>query len=155
MDVISHALWTNLVFKEMPLEQRYFAIGFGVLPDMISFAGVTGKEFFLKVFHYTDPPLHKFPKFVFRLYRFTHSLVIWLGIYFLFKLFFPAWAALAVCGWGFHILLDIFTHSKDYFPTPIIWPFSNFSFSGIAWSNKWFMLFNYLVIMFCYLVFYF
>ncbi|GAG43186.1 unnamed protein product, partial [marine sediment metagenome] len=66
-----------------------------------------------------------------------------------------AWLTLAFCGWGFHILLDIFTHTKTFFPTPIFWPFSNFSFSGINWANKWFMLFNYAVLLFMYLVFYF
>ncbi len=155
MDVLSHALWTNLVFKELPPEQRSFVVFFGVLPDFISFARIIGKGFLQKILHYTDKPLSTFPKFVFKLYDFTHSLVVWLGIYLFLKIFHLDWAAFVFLGWGFHIMLDIFTHSRHFFPTPILWPFSHFHFSGIAWANKWFMLFNYSVLTFLYLVFYF
>ena len=33
--------------------------------------------------------------------------------------------------WPFHIILDFPFHSKEYFPTKIIWPVSDFSFDGI------------------------
>ena len=38
--------------------------------------------------------------------------------------------------WPFHIILDFFTHSIEYFPTPILWPISDYKFDGIPWSNK-------------------
>lgn len=155
MDIISHALWTNLIFKEMPIEQRSIAVGLGVMPDVISFSFVASKHFFRKTMHYTDPPKSVMPKHVFKLYNITHSLVIWLGIFMTLKIFGLDWLALAYCGWGLHILMDIFTHTSSFFPTPILWPFSKFHFSGINWSNKWFMLFNYAVLLFLYLVFYF
>lgn len=155
MDILSHALWTNLVFKDLPMEQRSLAIGFGVMPDLISFGRVLGGDFARKTMHYNNPPLHVFPKFVFKIYNVTHSLVVWVGIFVLLKIFQLDWLALAFCGWGLHVLLDIFTHSANFFPTPILWPFSSFHFSGIAWANKWFMLFNYTVLAFLYLVFYF
>lgn len=154
MDIISHALWTNLVFKELPVEQRIWAISFGVVPDFISFSFLTVRHFFKKTIHF-KPPLRKMPRYVYKLYNITHSLVIWLGIFFVLKIFNLEFWALVFCGWGLHILLDIFTHTEKYFPTPILWPFSRFHFSGINWSNKWFMLFNYAVIFFLYLVFYF
>lgn len=155
MDILSHALWTNLVFKELPIEQRSFAITFGVLPDLVSFLRVLGRGFIQKTMHYKNPPLHVFPKFVFKLYNVTHSLVVWVGIFLFLKLFNLDALAFVFCGWGLHIMLDIFTHSANFFPTPILWPFSDFHFSGIAWANKWFMLFNYVVLAFLYLVFYF
>jgi len=155
MDIISHVLWTNLVFKEIDPPQRAVAVLFGVLPDLISFSFLTVKHFIRKTMHYTDPPLHVFPKYVFKIYNFTHSLIIWLGVFFILKILGFSWLALAFCGWGLHILLDIFTHTSAFFPTPILWPFSKFHFSGINWSNKWFMLFNYAVLTFLYLVFYF
>ncbi len=154
MDIISHALWTNLVFKELPTTQRNLAVIFGVLPDIISFSLITFKYFVIKTMHFTDPPLSVIPKRVFKLYNFTHSLVLWLGIFFFLYLLNLKWLAIAYCGWGLHILLDIFTHTSAFFPTPILWPFSHFHFSGINWSNKWFMLFNYAVLIFLYLVFY-
>lgn len=155
MDIISHGLWANLVFKELPAGQKGLAVFFGMAPDLISFSLMTFKHFIRRTMHYTEPPLSAIPKHAYKLYNITHSLVIWLGIFFLLKILGLAWLMLAFCGWGFHILLDIFTHTKTFFPTPIFWPFSNFSFSGINWANKWFMLFNYAVLLFMYLVFYF
>jgi hypothetical protein len=155
MDILSHALWANLVFKELPVEQRSLTVVFGVMPDFVSFLKVFGKDFIRKTMHYTDPPLKNFPKIVFTIYNITHSLVIWLGVFLILKIFSFDYAALAFCGWGLHILLDIFTHTKSFFQTPILFPFSKFGFSGINWSNKWFMLFNYSVLLFLYLVFYF
>ena len=155
MDILSHALWTNLIFKELPVAQRSLTIFLGVAPDLISFSFLALKHFIRKTMHYTDPPLHVIPRPGFKLYNITHSLVIWLGVFLILKIFGLDWWALACMGWGLHILLDIFTHSREYFPTPILWPFSKFHFSGINWSNKWFMLFNYAVIVFLYLVFYF
>lgn len=153
MDIISHALWANLVFKEMP--QKNWAIVFSVAPDIISFVRIMGKNFFQKTMHFSDPPKSAFPAIVIKLYNYTHSLAIWLGIFMLLKLIGLDYWALAFCGWGLHILLDIFTHTSEFFPTPILWPFSHFHFSGISWSNKWFMLFNYSVLTFLYLIFYF
>jgi hypothetical protein len=155
MDIIAHALWANLIFKELPVEQRSFLAFFSVLPDLISFLGITIKAFFKKTIDYEAPPLSSFPPYVFKLYRVTHSLVIWAGVFFILFLFQFKLAALIWFGWGLHILLDVFTHTSGFFPTPILWPFSKFHFSGINWSNKYFMLFNYSIIFFCYLVFYF
>ncbi len=155
MDLISHVLLTNLVFQDMPLPQRAVAIGFGILPDVISFGGLYNGAFLRKVLFFKKPPQSIFPPYVMRLYHIFHSLIIWFVVLLITTAVGPAWLALAVCGWGFHIFLDIFTHSKEAFPTHIFWPFSNFHFSGISWSNKWFMLFSYLGILALYLVFYF
>lgn len=155
MDILSHALWANLIFKESPTAQRGVVVVFTVMPDFISFSFATLKNFIIKTMHFRDPPYSVLPRRVFILYDITHSLVIWTGVFFILKLFGLDWWALAFMGWGLHILLDIFTHKSNYFPTPILWPFSKFHFSGINWSNKWFMLFNYIVLAFLYLVFYF
>jgi hypothetical protein len=155
MDIISHALWANLIFKELPGEQRGLLVSFSVLPDLVSFLGITIKVFFKKTFDYEAPPLSAFPRYVFKLYNITHSLVVWAAVFFVLYLFHWKWAELIWFGWALHILLDVFTHSANFFPTPILWPFSKFHFSGINWSNRYFMLFNYSVLLFCYLIFYF
>jgi hypothetical protein len=155
MDVISHILLTNLVFKDAPESQRLLATAFGIMPDMVSFGSMFNSVFLRKILFFKKPPKSLFPPYIMLLYKICHSLVIWLGIFLLLLLVGLKWLAIAWCGWGFHILLDIFTHNKRSFPTLILWPFSKFHFSGIGWSNKWFMLFNYLVILFLYIVFYF
>ena len=48
--------------------------------------------------------------------------------------------------WPFHIILDFFTHSIQYFPTPIFWPISNYRFDGIPWSNPNVMIINFIAI---------
>lgn len=153
MDIISHALWANLVFKDLP--QRPLAIAFSVMPDFISFARVAVKIFFQRTIIYQESPKKEFPPIVYKLYNFTHSLMIWSAIFFLLKLLNLDYLMIAFYGWGLHIMLDIFTHSENFFPTPILWPLSDFHFSGINWSNRNFMIFNYTILAFSYLLFYF
>ena len=33
--------------------------------------------------------------------------------------------------WPMHIIVDFFTHSLEFFPTPILWPVSDYRFDGI------------------------
>jgi hypothetical protein len=47
-------------------------------------------------------------------------------------------------GWALHILIDIPSHAATFYPTPFLFPISNYRFThGISWSNKWFMIINY------------
>lgn len=154
MDIISHALLTNLVFKDAPEAQRIIATIFGVAPDLVSFGGMFNMTFVKKILFFKKPPAGLFPPYVLKIYAICHSLIVWLFIFLLLLISGLQWLAIAWFGWGFHIILDIFTHNRRAFPTRILWPFSDFAFSGLAWSNKWFMLFNYLLILFLYLVFY-
>ena len=155
MDIVSHALWTNLIFKNLPVEQRSLAITFSVAPDLISFSFLRVKEFLRKILHYTDPPLETIPGHIFRLYNLTHTLVIWGTVGMILYIVNLKLLFIAFSGWILHILFDIFTHTKNYFPTPIFWPLSNFHFSGVNWSNKYFMAANYLVLVLFYYFFYF
>ncbi|MCX6796051.1 MAG: metal-dependent hydrolase, partial [Candidatus Falkowbacteria bacterium] len=129
MDIIAHALWANLIFKELPVEERSWLAFFSVSPDLISFLGITIKSFFKKTIDYEAPPLSAFPKYVFKLYNITHSLLVWAAVFFILFLLDLRLAALIFFGWGLHILLDVFTHTTKFFPTPILWPFSKFHFS--------------------------
>lgn len=155
MDIISHALLTNLVFKDAPTSQRLLATAFGILPDVVSFGALYNLTFLRKVLFFKKPPHSIFPAYVMRLYNIFHSVIVWLAVFLILIACDLHWLAIAVCGWGFHILIDIFTHSKKSFPTPIFWPISNFHFPGVSWSNKWFVIISYAVIVALYLIFYF
>jgi hypothetical protein len=50
-------------------------------------------------------------------------------------------------GWLLHILLDIPTHSAEFYPTLFLWPLSEFHFDGNSWGNMPFMTGNYLCLM--------
>ena len=46
-------------------------------------------------------------------------------------------------GWWSHIIIDVFTHSADYFPSPVLYPITERGFDGLAWNTPWFMVLNY------------
>ena len=49
-------------------------------------------------------------------------------------------------GWWSHIVIDIFTHSADYYPSPVLYPLTREGFDGLAWNMPWFMALNYLAL---------
>ena len=49
-------------------------------------------------------------------------------------------------GWWAHIVIDVFTHSAEFYPSPVLYPFTRQGFDGIAWNSPWFMLGNYAAI---------
>jgi len=53
---------------------------------------------------------------------------------------------LPLLGWWSHIVIDVFTHSADFYPVPVLYPFTERGFDGLAWNTPWFMVANYLVI---------
>ena len=145
MDTLSHALWGKGLFGYR--KYRWFSFIFGVIPDLLSFGlyflfNLIVNPFTMKL---GKPELSELPDWVFLLYDFSHSFIIAmifiLIVYKINKDFcFPMLA------WPFHILLDVFTHSVKYFPTPIFWPISNYRFDGIPWSNPYVMLINIICI---------
>jgi hypothetical protein len=46
-------------------------------------------------------------------------------------------------GWWSHILIDVFTHSADFYPSPVFYPVTYWGFDGLAWNTPWFMILNY------------
>ena len=180
MEILSHALWTNLIFKELPAEQKYTTVLFSILPDMISFSTVvsqhyikrfkehkdvqfTTKKLYNKVKNHKGVPQEEIPPYVFLLYDITHSIFIWGGIFVILKFFGLNWWATVMYGWLLHIVFDIFTHTADFlthkkksvFSTYVFWPFSRFHFPGIKWSNVWFLIINYAILAILYFIYYF
>lgn len=56
-------------------------------------------------------------------------------------------------GWLIHILIDIPTHSYQFYPTPFLWPVSGFKFDGFSWGTPWFLVLNYSLILLVYIFF--
>jgi hypothetical protein len=50
-------------------------------------------------------------------------------------------------GWWSHILIDVFTHSADFYPSPVFYPVTYWGFDGLAWNTPWFMVVNYLAML--------
>ncbi|MEW6051963.1 MAG: hypothetical protein AB1644_12995 [Candidatus Zixiibacteriota bacterium] len=162
MDFISHALWTNLIYNQSTLPERLLATALGVAPDALAFGPLmasrwlSGKKRVMgKVDETTYDELNRtIPRWVFRIYDITHSIPIWLVGFFLWWWLRGSvpWPAFA---WLIHILVDIPTHTKRFFPTPFVWPFSSYRFDGINWGVRWFMVLNYsaCIVMYCFVYF--
>jgi hypothetical protein len=57
-----------------------------------------------------------------------------------------AWLLIPLLGWWSHIVIDVFTHSADYYASPVLYPITQRGFDGIAWNTPWFMVLNYSVL---------
>ena len=54
-------------------------------------------------------------------------------------------------GWWSHIVIDVFTHSAEYYPSPVLYPITMRGFDGIAWNDPMFMAFNYVALAFVFI----
>lgn len=141
MDIFSHGLWGGVAFGRKSRLSFWTAFLFGVLPDFLAF----GPLFIWLIIEWvflggsTSHPepgngYANIPHYVFSVYNVTHSLIMFLSAFLLVWVIRkkPMWEMSA---WGFHVLLDIFTHDKLFFPTPFLWPISDYNFSGVSWGH--------------------
>ncbi len=140
MDIFAHWLWTFVLFHNRI--DIWWATLFGVLPDLLSF-GILFVQYTIKQsFPKGAPSLHTLPRWVFTAYNVTHSLVIFVLMFLAVFLITKSWY-IPLLAWAIHILIDIPTHTHRYFPTPFLWPISEYKFSGFSWAEPWFMIINY------------
>jgi hypothetical protein len=166
MDVLAHTLWAgagaraaNAMVSEKDKKFRVsvsWTAWWGVFPDLFAFGIPFAVRFYNILFgsnpissFFMRPPqagveesLNGFG-LAHTLYQYSHSLVIWAVVFGIVWAFYkrPRYELL---GWALHILIDIPSHSLAFFPTPFLFPISNYKFPyGIPWSNKWFMIINY------------
>lgn len=144
MDIISHGLWGSVAFGRRNRRSFWAAFLFGVMPDFLAFApyfigtwlgliAIPGLPSTPGIPHEPpDPSL--IPTFVFQIYNISHSLVIFIAAFILVWLLLrrPVWGMGA---WGLHILFDIPFHTSQFFPTPFLWPVSDFKINGISWAE--------------------
>jgi len=173
MDILAHGLWAAAAAKACNLKNKkpsikklnaLIAAFWGVFPDLfaftIPFAWLILGPFFGDTVPRLGPPEHGEPPpidshWVFHLastlYNYSHSIVIFLvviGIIQLMKKRIP-WE---IGGWLLHILIDIPTHSYEFYPTPFLWPISNFMINGLPWATPWFFLSTYAALVIAYFV---
>ena len=157
MDIISHGLWGAASFGRKNRKSFWLSFFFGMCPDLFSF-GIYFIAVFLGLnpapsFH-MEPPQDSFiPSYVHTLYNISHSLITFTVLFFLLWLIFkrPIYEFLA---WGLHILMDIPTHSYQFFPTPFLWPFSSVQVNGIPWSHAVIMIPNIILLVLLYSYFF-
>jgi len=143
VDTFAHGLWSWIIFRNIkPTSDVWLAVFFGVMPDLFSWAIYMFYRFFTTGFKFGAPVLGEIPKWPFVLYGITHSIFVFgavvLGLYFILG-HVPYW----ILAWGIHILIDIPTHSRNFLPTPFLWPFFDWYFPGISWGTWWIMALNW------------
>lgn len=159
MDVLAHALWAGAglvaLHRRRPVSRRAAAltVTLAVLPDAVHmlpvalWAATSGSWAAWLGFALATPvnePL--LPAWVamgsHHLHCMLHSAVIAAGVTaVLWAVRRAFWLPLA--GWWLHIVIDVFTHSADYYPVPVLYPITYAGFDGIAWNTPWFIVLNY------------
>ena len=136
MDTISHALWGKGLFGYR--RYGYLALLFGALPDLLSFGIYFLFNLLTNPFsmEFGKPSIASLPTWLFYLYDFSHSIII-AFIFIIITYKFNKHICFTMLAWPLHILIDFFTHSIKYFPTPIFWPISEYRYDGVPWSNPW------------------
>ena len=138
------------------------AVFWGMFPDIFSFVIPYIIFFFILIFAkgfnisaiYTGIQSPAYSGIIEILYNISHSLVIFSLVFLLAWLIFrkPIWIML---GWLLHILIDIPTHIKGYFATPMFWPISNFKINGIAyWREPVVMIIDIILLIIAYSIIY-
>lgn len=158
MDIFSHGLWAGVSFGRRNKREFFQSTFFGIMPDLFSF-GIFTILSFLGFSNRPDwssgpPPMEAIPTYVHLLYDITHSLVVFLVVFSIVwflrkKIFLPMF------GWLLHILVDIPTHSAQFFPTPFLWPiFPEAKIDGIPWSDPIIFLPNIILLILAYFFFF-
>lgn len=151
MDVISHWLWGMAATRG---KVSWKVAGpMGVLPDLVAFIPASiytmanGLE---RVSVDDDTVTSDMPAIAWDIYQWSHSFtivaILYLSAFLILKnrgcenshrmsFFF-------VLPWIIHILTDIPGHTIHFFPTPFLYPFSEFMFDGVRWSTPWFFFTN-------------
>lgn len=174
MDIFSHSLWAGAVayVAKHNLEKRTkhklhigVAIFFSIFPDLFAFGFpfiwfawniISGQMSFSQLPGPGDSEPFRLAGFwVFdlaqNLYMFSHSLVIF-SLVFLIVWRILNRPAFELLGWPLHILIDIPTHSYGFYPTPVFWPISIVSVSGVEWKTPWVFGLNLLLLIATYSV---
>ena len=163
MDILAHSLWAGagitLAQRHWLLSQRMLALTvlLAALPDLLHLLpiiawGMFGDGSLADVWRFaitmpgrepTLPPLVNL--WTHHLHCFMHSAVV-AGAATLLS--WMAWRPLlfVLLGWWSHIVIDVFTHSADYYPSPVLYPITEQGFDGLAWNTPWFLVANYLAL---------
>jgi LexA-binding, inner membrane-associated putative hydrolase len=163
MDIFAHALWAGagvtLARRHWPIPPRTAAltVGLAALPDLMHllplaawWAFGNGPADVLRAYAIAVPNQEPaLPPLVALLSHHLHcimhsALVAGAVTLLLWTLMRPLWIPLL--GWWSHIVIDVFTHSADFYPAPVLYPITERGFDGIAWNRPWMMALNYVAL---------
>lgn len=139
MDILSHGLWGGITVGRSSRVSFWTAFCFGVAPDLFAFGPLFANRMFIHGLDFLNnlgkpPDASSIPAYVHSVYNVTHSLVVFAAA------FAAVWLIrrkplLEMGAWALHICMDIPTHGTAFFPTPFLWPVSDFHVDGVPWSR--------------------
>ena len=139
MDVFAHALYGGALGKALQKTgirnkpSVKWSLFWGAFPDIVPF--LAGVFFALTTDFFTETMLASLFTGFGALYPFTHSLVIFVIVFLFVRLVARRWM-LSMLAWPLHILMDIPLHTPDTFPTPFLFPLSDWTLPfGISWAT--------------------
>jgi hypothetical protein len=157
MDIVSHGLWGGVAFGQKHKKSFWIAFAFGVAPDLFSFGIFFVQRIFmggLDFSHHGPPELSSIPAYVDTLYNITHSLVVFAVVFGVVSLLLKR-PVIEMLAWPLHIVLDTATHSSAFFPTPFLWPISDFHVDGTSWGHPLIFFPNLALLFVAYIWFYY
>lgn len=138
---MSHGLWGGIIFRKA--SPYWLAFAFGVLPDGLAFGPLVVLRILAGDLVMGKPGSNTIPPWVHTIYSWTHSLVI-AGVIIIILFHINKKVGIAAGAWALHILMDIPVHTREYFPTPFLYPLSDLTFDGVSsiklWVVNWFLL---------------
>ncbi|WP_439517419.1 hypothetical protein [Hydrogenophaga sp.] len=159
MDIAAHALWAGagvvllLRHRPIPVATGLATAAMAALPDLMHMLPVAAWALFnglpaefITYVRALPERVQPLPESVelwsHHLHCIFHSGVIAMAV----TLVAWRWSRvfwLPLAGWWSHILIDVFTHSDDFFPSPVLYPLTYRGFDGVAWNTPWFVVANY------------
>lgn len=163
MDILAHGLWAGIgigfASRRWKLSRRTMAltVSMAVAPDLVQllplmiwapfsqdgWAVLRAYAQALPGFEPVMPPAVE--SLAHHLHCVMHSAVVAAAVTALL------WGALRsfwipLIGWWLHIVIDVFTHSAEFYPSPVLYPFTQRGFDGLAWNTPWFLAVNYVAL---------
>ena len=163
VDILAHGLWAGvgigLVQRRWALPRRtvVLTVAMALLPDLLQLLPMAGWALFsnegvaalrgylqaLPSDNFALPSAVE--RLVFHLHCAMHSAVVAGTVTLLL------WAAmrsfwLPLFGWWLHIVIDVLTHSAEFYPSPVLYPITQRGLDGVAWNSPWFMVVNYVAL---------
>lgn len=163
MDILAHALWAGIgvaaVARRCAVTRHFavLAVGLAVAPDIVQLLPVVGWTAsqpggwatlgaYATALPGSEPELPPLVEsLAHHLHCLLHSAIVAAAITAAaWRFRRRLWAPLF--GWWSHIVIDVFTHSAAFYPSPVLYPITRQGFDGIAWNTPAFMLANYAAI---------
>ena len=162
MDIVAHGWWVGVgmgvaaLAGHAPPNRRTvgLVLGLSVAPDLVHLLPVaigelqaTGSVGTLSDYALAlpgaEPPMSATVEwFSHHLHCILHSAVVAAAVTLALRVVLGRWW-LPLLGWWSHIVIDVFTHSADFYPSPVLYPLTYQGFDGIAWNRPDFQWLNY------------